>query len=386
MDPASLIPPGGPVDVHWGWYRGLLLLMFPIHLLFMNVALGLSLLGAVRPCTDAQGRICPMSWDAARKLPTTFALAVNFGVASLLFVQVLYGQFLYTSDIIIAVFWLAVVGLIIVAYYSAYAVDFNYKRLHAGRRVLFGLSALLLLCVSFVFTNNMTLMLTPQRWLMYFDNPSGLLLNLGEPTLIPRWLHFVVPSVAVAGLAVALFWQVKRDAPGAPERINWGLRVFGLVTGLQMAVGVWFLMSLPRRVLLPFMGGEPLHTTVFALSLAGAAAILYVSFRRRVWLSAGALVFTVFCMVAMRDLVRAEYLKPYYTMQSVQSSGQYGPMIMFLAALAVGLVFVAWAVRAGLRAGTDGEPAHASGARCVPDLPPRSPLCPPTDNTGAEEG
>ena len=54
------------------------------------------------------------------------AFAVNFGVAPLLFVQVLYGHLFYTSSILVAVFRLAVIPLLIVAYYALYLHGFRF--------------------------------------------------------------------------------------------------------------------------------------------------------------------------------------------------------------------------------------------------------------------
>jgi len=50
------------------------------------------------------------------KIPSTFALGVTFGIAPLLFVQVLYGNLIYSSSILMGVFWLLIIPFIIIAY------------------------------------------------------------------------------------------------------------------------------------------------------------------------------------------------------------------------------------------------------------------------------
>jgi hypothetical protein len=128
---------------------------------------------------------------------------VNLGVPPLLFLQVLYGQFLYSSAILSAVYWMLLVAVVMSSYGLLYV--------HAGRakRGLFGGAAGLplslavcgLLATSFILTNVMSLMLRPDSWSQYFFDAKGTILNLGDPTFLPRWLHFVFASLAVGGLS-----------------------------------------------------------------------------------------------------------------------------------------------------------------------------------------
>ncbi len=83
------------------------------------------------------------------KWPYTIAFAVNMGVAPLLFVQVLYGQFIYSSSILMAVWWFSIFGILILAYYSAYIYDFKFEALGGLRIFMIELSVLILLLVGF---------------------------------------------------------------------------------------------------------------------------------------------------------------------------------------------------------------------------------------------
>jgi len=62
----------------------------------------------------------------------------HLGVAPLLFLQVLYGRLFFTSSILMAGFWLAVVPLLIVAYYCAYVVAFRGQRTRVGGTAVVG--------------------------------------------------------------------------------------------------------------------------------------------------------------------------------------------------------------------------------------------------------
>ena len=71
-------------------------------------------------------RTAPRSSPSSRRpLPVAIAATVTLGVAPLLFVQVLYGRLFFTSSILMAWFWLAIVPLVILAYYGAYLLAFR---------------------------------------------------------------------------------------------------------------------------------------------------------------------------------------------------------------------------------------------------------------------
>ena len=63
-----------------------------------------------------------------RQLPIIIALGVNLGVVPLLFTQLAYFKFFYPATILMAWFWLAVIGLLIVAYYGVYAYVWGLKK------------------------------------------------------------------------------------------------------------------------------------------------------------------------------------------------------------------------------------------------------------------
>ena len=109
MDPLSLIPTPDAIPVHWGWFKFFLILTFFLHLLFMNTMLGIAIIALARSLSDV-GRTEAVNREISQKLPYTIAFAVNMGVAPLLFIQVLYGQFIYTSSVLMAVYWLSITG------------------------------------------------------------------------------------------------------------------------------------------------------------------------------------------------------------------------------------------------------------------------------------
>jgi hypothetical protein len=354
MDPATLIPDALPIPVDWGWFYAFLLLTFIIHLLFMNIMLGSSIIALVHHLRGkAQSE--PLTVDISQKLPFIIAFTVNFGVAPLLFLQILYGQFLYTSSVLMAVYWLSAAGLVLLAYLSAYIYDFRYISLGAMRTVFIALTTACLLAVAFIFTNNMTLMLSPETWTGYFDQPDGTMLNFGERSLIPRYLHFVVASVAVAGLFLAVLWSGKagRGEPGGRRWVVHGMTWFAYATITQVAVGIWFLVALPQPVMLLFMGGSSLHTFVLLAGITLGVASIVTALRFMVKPTVALLVATIALMVYLRDLVRDAYLSPYFQVSERSVTGETFPLILFIITLILGLGVIAWMIRQATLAGKE---------------------------------
>ena len=100
-------------------FQSLLILTFALHLVFMNFVLGGMLIQAVALCRRNAG---PTMRALIEILSSTMPVAVSFtittGVAPLLFVQVLYGQFFYTSNILLGFIWLSILVWLIHAFYG----------------------------------------------------------------------------------------------------------------------------------------------------------------------------------------------------------------------------------------------------------------------------
>lgn len=337
MDPASLIPTPDAIPVHWGWFKLLLLSTFFLHLLCMNTMLGMGIIALFKSLFGRSGA-SEYNREISTKLPYAIAFTVNMGVAPLLFIQVLYGQFIYTSSLLMAVYWLSITAILIIAYYSAYLHQYAFDAAGPARAVFMAITVINLLVIGFFFSNNMTMMLSPEKWVRYFSSPDGTLLNLAEPTLAPRYLHFVLSAVAMGGLFMALVWRLKADgrASACHEKVKQSLNWFLGATLLQFGVGTWWLMTLPRHIVRIFMGGSAWATALFALGLLGTILSLIFGYKVRVRLCIGATLATILCMVLMRDLLRTAMLKPYFTLPMLETNPQYGSLVLFLIFLGIG--------------------------------------------------
>lgn len=334
--------------------RALLILTFVLHVIPMNVMLGGGLLAGWAAMRGEAFERAGRAADAARMrvitgglaplLPAATAFTITFGIAPLLFLQTLYGPLFYTSSVLMAWIWLAVVPLAMLAYYGYHALAHRHGALDRQSAGLAFGSAGLFAVVALLFTLNTTLMLRPERFRgLYAASELGLHVNLDEPTLWPRYLHFLVGAIAIAGLAVAILGAVraKRDPVVGHAVRSYGLRVFVIATLVEFAVGAWFLFSLPDRVRDVFLGGGPGHTSLLAASVLMAVLALVVSPRS---LGGGSLLITLtLCgMAVVRHRVRALMLAPAYSPSDLVVRPQWGAFALFAVLLLAGLAVVVW--------------------------------------------
>jgi hypothetical protein len=352
---ADPLPQPAPPFLLWA----LLQLTFLLHLVAMNVVLGGSILAlhwrfSRRP-EGARQRAALLAFFA-KALPVAVAAAVTFGVAPLLFVQVLYGRLFFTSSILMAWLWLAIVPLVILAYYGAYLLAFRGEALRRARGVL-SLVTLLFAAVAFLQVQNATRSIRPDTFLdAYRASGRGLTLNLGDPTFWPRYLHVLLGAVAVAALGAALYGVLRRRRD--PELAAWAIRrgttVYGLATAANVFVGLVFLLALPRPVLIRLVGGDTRAMTLLALGIflsiaAAGLALLALGAKDAVratfaqlWLLAATLV----VMVLLRDQVRLIALRDAGFEHPGRVATQWGPLAVFLVLLAAAAATIGWMARA----------------------------------------
>ena len=345
MDAVSLIPAPDAIPVHWFWLHLLLTLTTFLHFVAMNIMLGASFIAFTAPFWRGND-VMPLNAHIAKTLPYSIAFTINLGVAPLLFLQVLYGQFLYTSSILMAVYWLSIVGMLIVSYYAAYIYRHIEDRAGLGRLYI-GATLLLLLGVSFLFSNNVSIMQMPEVWTYYFSNRTGWLMNLSDSALIPRYLHFITSAVAIGGLAIALYFEIRkrRGATDGDEWIKLGCNWFTGATIINFGIGFWFLGALPEVAYDP----STLAGKIFFIMIIGSVAtiipsVTYAQTGRIIPATAWALA-TVLLMTLARDLLRLAYLKPYFSLSDLPYVPQYSSFVVFLLAFVGGIYLVSWMLK-----------------------------------------
>jgi len=282
-------------------------------------------------------------------LPLGFSYLVTFGIPPLLFVQVMYGQFFYTSSVLIGAFWISVIPLVIVGYGAAYWHRMSRMSRPKYQLILVAVTALVALSVGFIYVNNLTLSMTPARWMsQYQAHPAGAGLNLSEPTIGPRFGFFIVPALFVAGIVLLLRagYLNRRDPAEARASRRIGVRLAFAASGLQVLVAAAFLAQLPRpiaqRLTTP---GVHLYLMLAAALLGLAALAAAVSSSKRAGMRLAVLAAHFYllasaCIVILRDLVRQLYLAPYFELSKAPIVPQWGVFIGFAVALVAGLLFL----------------------------------------------
>jgi hypothetical protein len=176
----------------------------------------------------------------ARRLTVVMTFVINLAVPPLLFAQVLYGRALYTSSVLIGIYWIAIIGLLMLTYWLLYRFT---GRLEAGKSAWWvGLSAWLLAGgIARLLSTNMTLMLRPEVWRkMYSASAMGAYLPTGDPTLTPRWLLMLAGGLFIGGLW--LVYLAGRSTFTAEEKqfvAALGGKVAAVFGIVYLVAGVW---------------------------------------------------------------------------------------------------------------------------------------------------
>jgi protein SCO1/2 len=359
MNPVLPLPdPLAPAAPAW-IFAVLLDVTFFLHLLAMNLLLGGALL--LLGLRLGRGRAHVAHREALghaleKAAPLAMAATATLGLAPLLFLQALHGRVFFTSSILMGWLWLAIVPIAILAYYGAYALALR-PRGGGGRRWANAAVSGLVLGVAFLQTTNASrsLRLETLREAQLLD-PRGLLLNLSDPTFWPRLLHFALGAFAFAALATA--WLGWRWRSTFPERAEWVVRravsLFALATAVNVFVGLGFLISLPRPVLIRLVGGGTgwsmallAASLLLAVALAGAA-FLAPGARRRAGAAlalGGLLLATLAAMTLLRDEVRRVTFANAAVDPLPAAAPQWGAAALFGTLLVAGVAVILWMVR-----------------------------------------
>jgi hypothetical protein len=188
----------------------------------------------------------------------------------------------------------------------------------------------------------------PDTWVRYFSGGQGWQLNFVDPTLIPRFLHFIASAVAIGGLAVAFYYEYQRRRHGRASTEPWiqyGCKWYVIATIINFPIGFWFLGVLPphaHNVLT--LAGKFFTVALYGSVAAGAISLIH-ALSYRVYPAAVWALGTVFLMTLAREFVRIAYLKPYFSLSDLPQASQYSPFIFFLIFLAAVGALVGWMVK-----------------------------------------
>jgi hypothetical protein len=333
---------------------------FFLHMVPMNLLLGgtwIALAARLRARWAGGENSRRLAAILAGTMPSILAVTVTAGVAALLFLQVLYGRLFFASSVVMAGFWLGAVLAVIGAYAGSYALASRGDRSSWGALALNLGVGVLLLAVATILTANMTRMLEPAAFAReYLADGRGMHLVPESRTYWPRLAHMVVGSVGLAGAFVAVLGSYRRRKE--TDFGDWMIRV-GCVwlagaTVLELFSGVWWLVWLPREVMMRFMGGNVAATVVFCLGVftslltLAAAGVTAVAPRPAVFLpgTLGLLSVTLVTMVLSRDQVRLGAVEALGLAARAPAGVQWGPIVVCGALVVAGTACIWWMLSA----------------------------------------
>jgi hypothetical protein len=350
-------------------FQILMVLTFAVHIMFVNFTLGLSFFSAYGFVRDS-GYWGGLSRSLAKSTTPSASLAILFGIAPLLFVQVVYDPFWYASNVLSAAWALGFIIIMMLAYGLTYVF---YLKGGTGRRAGFAtigaLSSVLFLLAGAVMHVLGYQLLQPEKWLQWYI--EGSVVDTSGTSLhsfhFPRFLHFMVPSFAMAGLFLMLYaWYFKDRTDKDREQLAWvagtGAKIAFLFTALQALVGVWWLLSLPPEFRFfqdPFFliaAGMGI-SLLFVLHRAKRAPIRY-AVRVSVWAF-----LTILSMSYAREALRTKYVGRFgYSIFDYKVNLDLGSTALFLCTFIVGLFIVSYQVYVAYASGRTAGQYTASPA------------------------
>lgn len=341
-------------------------LTLALHFVAVEMLLGGLLIAVVLSLFRGSAHATVTSKALARRLTVVMTFVINLGVPPLLFAQVLYGRALYTSSVLIGLYWISIIGLLMLTYWLLYRFT---ARLDAGKPGWWvGLTAWLLAGgIARLLSTNMTLMLRPEVWRqMYSASAMGKYLPTGDPTLTPRWLAMLAGGFFISGL-----WMVylagrstftsdeKKFVAGLGGKIAVGFGVVYLLAGLWAAsvqpevvkAGLAGHSGYPLYKIAGFAGYGWLALVAVAVLVSAAAGFGRIAANWLGWTVALLAVLTEITFTIYRDGVRdLTLLSKGYDVWDRVVVTNWSVVGLFLILFVAGLGVVGWLVSVVARA------------------------------------
>jgi len=365
MDPQTLIEPaqtaGVPAPL---WFvQFFKVLGFALHAVPMNLWYA-GLLVALLLRTAGSEHGCRFSARLFRQMPVIVAFGVNLGIVPLLFVQVAYSNLFYPATILMAWFWLGIIVLLIPAYYGVYVYAAGLKEGGLGMtswRVAVGwLSAVLFIAIGFLFANGFSLMAHVERWPELWrvqqvgGAVTGTALNVGDPSLWPRWLMMF--GLALGTTAVWMVFDAAWFArTESDDYRSWATssawKLYALSAAWFAAAGSWYVFGTwPAETRTTMFTGPALVLTAATAVAPGLPLVLlWLGRGRRAGPGdaavAGLAQFGVLGVNAVsRQVVQNLNIGRVFDVLGQRTEVQWGPLVMFLVAFVAGVGVVAWMI------------------------------------------
>lgn len=377
MDPRLLIGPSSPLGLPapFGFLQffkvlGFTLHMVPMHLWYAGVIVAVLLRGQRHEHAQRLGA------RLIKAMPIFIALGVNLGIVPLLFTQVAYHRVFYPATILMAWPWLGIPFLLLFAYYGVYIYASALRKGGQSFRPLpqtaGWMSALFFVLIGFLFANGFSLMTRLSDWPSLWQNtsvagaPLGIGLNVGDPSLWPRWLLMFGLALLTTSAYIVLdagFFGSK-ETEGYRRWVkgfSWKLYLIGILW--FGATGSWYVFRTWPPELRQQMTSGPLGILFVLTAISpGLVWLLMLAQMKRATRSfallTGIAQFGVLALNGVsRQVVQNAELKAYLDVAAERVATQWSPLVLFLVLFAAGLAVLGWMVAKAAQA--SGRPTPA---------------------------
>ena len=298
----------------------LLLLSFGLHILFVGLMLGGSILTFVAEIKGLRNK----DWDTiaheiAKTITVNKSVAVVLGVAPLLTINVLYTVQFYAATGLTADVWLLVIPLATVAFLLLYLHKYQWERLQERKGIhlsILGLAVAILLFIPTIFLANINLMLYPELW----RSVKGFADALFLPNVLPRYFHFLAATFALTGLFLAKYFgregyfaSLGLQSVSREEMMRTFYGAALVATGMQFFLGPLLFFTLPSHTI-----SMTLIYLLTAVILLATMTVIWLwkestaaSPGSRFWHIVGMLTVIVTLMVIARHDIRETAIRPH---------------------------------------------------------------------------
>lgn len=258
-----------------------------------------------------------------------FSMTITMGVPPLLFVQILYEKYFYSSSISIGFPWLAVVGYLLIGFYAMYWTQWSWMRNNGpslSGKIFWLITVLSVIAIGFTYSWNHLKSISEAPW----NN------TVSHMAAMHRLLGYFGAALIASGAWGAWFgsnWRTDRTLPrGAGwAAIAGGASLMGWALTSQFAISGAFNFDRPFI----YIGA------VIAI-LTGVLTIVTNKTPIARWLMTMAAPIGILGLLMQRESYRLETMRSYYDPFALPTRTQWSTVAMFVFALLIGVGVLIW--------------------------------------------
>ncbi|MFO0837036.1 MAG: hypothetical protein U1D55_00795 [Phycisphaerae bacterium] len=263
----AIFPFGFPAST--AFYLTLYVLTLIIHVVLMNYVLAGSAwlaVGRVRRLANSTLPPSPAGMMLRDWMPFVLGAAITAGVAPLLFVQILYKQSFYTANLLLLHRWMAIVPVLIVAFYVLYLMKTRWVQRRSGVDALTAtIAAGCFAFVAYSWTENHLLSLNAGVWPAFYEARRPFYWDAHSLPRLAIWAFGAAPM-----MATVLVWQLAAAAQSSSAA---AFSEHGSSAAPAAGIGGVSASETIRRIA---------RVAIAGLVLAGAGVVCYAAIEPRV--------------------------------------------------------------------------------------------------------